>query len=134
MSTDRRHLLSLVGLVAVVLAGCAATGAGGRSPGPPHTPVRVTTIVVTRPESGRTIEVRVGQRGLVELPGTFRWHLDRYPSVLRLRSASRTGTRFPLEAVRPGRGEIRATGAVSCRRLEACPGVDVGFAVTVTVR
>lgn len=122
----RRWLLSVV--VAAVAAGCAQPGnqalgageAGGAAP---------VTVTVGPADDGKTVDLRVGDRVVVELNaakrqsrplGTWRLQLPR-TTVLRRVDAASTLTRVVLVAEAPGTVRLLLHQRRSCGPPLQCP-------------
>jgi hypothetical protein len=122
----RRWLLSVV--VAAVVAGCAqpgsqSLGAGENGGAPP------TTVTVGPADDGRTVDLQVGDRLVVDLSGTKRqprslgtWRLQvPRTTVLRRIGNASTLTRVVLAAEAPGTVRLLLSHRRSCDPPLQCP-------------
>jgi hypothetical protein len=122
----RRWLLSVV--VAAVAAGCAhpgnqALGNGGTGGAPP------ATVTVGPADDGRTVDLQVGDRLVVDLsaakrqprpPRTWRLQVPRTTVLKRIDNAS-TLTRVVLAAETPGTVRLLLSRRRSCDPPLQCP-------------
>jgi hypothetical protein len=103
----------------------------------PTGPAGAATQTVTLSDSGRTINLQVGERFLLSLGDTLNWSLQvddpgilsRVPNILTVR-----GSQGLFEAHRAGRTKLTATGDPACRKAQpACMLPSLFFQLQIVV-
>jgi hypothetical protein len=93
--------------------------------------------VVTRADSGRTLQLAVGQRFTLQLGAGYEWVVQVVdPAIVAAdpNAPTTTDTQGVYRAVAPGRTELRATGDALCRKENPpcmMPSIEVRLMIEV---
>src|SRR5262245_3860209 len=130
--TRRRAVTSILA-AAVALAGCGAAAPAGR-PAASATP----SVVLTEVDSGRTVQLRVGDEAVLRLSSQNTWAEPQVNGgavrVTRVDAVRDSGFReWRIEAVTAGTATVRSFGRPPCTPGQICPALVVAFSVTIVV-
>ena len=130
----RRSWVVLLPALALVVAGCAQPGAGTSRSGPATASSSPTTVMVGPDDGGRTVDLEVGDRLVVQLqtagrPSRFPppWTLRLPPSrVLERVPGDPDATRVVLVAAGPGTVRLVLVKRAGCAPPLRCPLAAAG--------
>jgi hypothetical protein len=120
-----RFWVSVAALVVLQLAACGlpepgAPGTSSPGEGGATTPGPAAPRTVTLADAGRTVELRVGERFLLDLGEGYDWTVEIADETIVSHvpdPAAPTGTQGQFQANRTGQTELTAVGEPGCRKV-----------------
>lgn len=132
-----RHLIRLIGVLAVLCAACGGAVGGDLPPVPPSATAPPSAVKITPSDNMGTVSARVGDTIQVALGEQYNWTVDPPGGVVLVRDGRALllvrGTQALFKAAAPGRASVTATGVAACPTGAACPMFAVLFKTTVIV-
>lgn len=131
----RKRSLTVGSIVALAVA--TVIGSGVLASASQTVAAPTASLVVTQADNGTTIELREGDRFLLQLGADLNWTVtvtddsvvSLVPGVLVIR-----GAQGIFEAESPGETDLNATGVPNCVPSQACPQFVAVFRVHIKVR